>query len=100
MANPYLQELWGKVLAGEIEQPGSYSLRALDVLSAMTQKEAERFVAACQYLVWTPHYRCIPRDVTFLRGSGFTLRDSTEFAENNSCRAGRMLRVHSSIYDF
>jgi hypothetical protein len=25
MADPYLQELWGKVLAGEIEQPGSGS---------------------------------------------------------------------------
>jgi hypothetical protein len=47
----------------------------------MTQKEAERFVAACQYLVWTPHYRCIPRDVTFLYGSDFTLRDFTELAE-------------------
>jgi hypothetical protein len=81
MADPYLQELWGKVLAGEIEQPGSYSLRTLDVLSAMTQKEAERFVARCQYLVWTPHYRCIPRDVTFLRGSDLTLRDFAELAE-------------------
>lgn len=81
MADPYLQELWGKVLAGEIEQPGSYSLRTLDFLSVMTQKEAERFVAACQYLVWTPHYVCIPRDITFFRGSNFILRDFTELAE-------------------
>jgi hypothetical protein len=81
MADPYLQELWGKVLTGEIKQPGSYSLRTLDVLSAMTQKEAQRFVAACQYLVWTPHYPCIPRDVTFLRGSDLTLRDFAELAE-------------------
>jgi hypothetical protein len=82
MADPYLQELWGKVFAGEIKQPGSYSLRTLDVLSAMTQKEAERFVAACQYLVWTPVYQCIPRDITFLRGSDFTnVRDFTELAE-------------------
>jgi hypothetical protein len=48
MGDPYLQELWGKVLAGEIQQPGSYSLRTLDVLSAMTQKEAELFVEACK----------------------------------------------------
>ena len=45
------------------------------------EKEAERFVAGCQYLVWTPHYRCIPRDVTFLRGSDLTLRDFAELAE-------------------
>ena len=49
MEDPYLQELWGKVLAGEIQQPGSYSLRTLDVLSAMTQKEAELFVEACKW---------------------------------------------------
>ena len=53
MGDPYLQELWGKVLAGEIKQPGSYSLRTLDVLSAMTQKEAELFIKACQYLIWS-----------------------------------------------
>jgi hypothetical protein len=47
----------------------------------MTQKEAERFVAACQYLVWTPHYRCIPRDIKILHGSDFIVRDFTELAE-------------------
>jgi hypothetical protein len=81
MADPYLQELWGRVLAGEIKQPGSYSLRTLDVLSAMTQTEAKRFVAACQYIVWTPYVRFIPRDITFLRGSAFALRDFSELAE-------------------
>jgi len=34
----------GKVLAGEVKRPGSYSLRALDLLKNMTQQEAEMFV--------------------------------------------------------
>jgi hypothetical protein len=85
MADPYLQELWGKVLAGEIEQPGSYSLRTLDVLSAMTQKEAERFVGACQYLIWTPHYQCISRDVTFLRGWCETSRNLPKESFKRPC---------------
>lgn len=36
-----MQQLWGKILAGEIKQPGTYSLRALDVLRNLTKSEAQ-----------------------------------------------------------
>lgn len=39
-----MQALWGKMLAGEVKRPGSYSLRTLDVLKNISQKEAETFV--------------------------------------------------------
>jgi hypothetical protein len=39
-----MQALWGKVLAGEVKRPGSYSLRTLDVLKNISQIEAETFV--------------------------------------------------------
>nr|VFK59596.1 MAG: TIGR03899 family protein [Candidatus Kentron sp. TUN]VFK68062.1 MAG: TIGR03899 family protein [Candidatus Kentron sp. TUN] len=39
-----MQALWGRVLAGEVKQPKSYSLRTLDVLRNMSQEEAETFV--------------------------------------------------------
>lgn len=42
-----MQELWGKVLAGETELPGSYSRKALDTLQGMTQLEANVFQDAC-----------------------------------------------------
>ncbi|MBW3165433.1 TIGR03899 family protein [Ferrimonas balearica] len=38
--SPRMQELWGKILATELSQPGSFSLRALDTLRQMTQKDA------------------------------------------------------------
>jgi hypothetical protein len=82
MGDPYLQELWGKVLAGEIQQPGSYSLRTLDVLSAMTQKEAELLVEACQYLVWNGATLFVPRDVhSFLQGSTLNYGAFSHLAE-------------------
>lgn len=43
-----MQMLWGKVLAGEVKRPGSYSLRALDLLKNITQQEAEMFVRVGQ----------------------------------------------------
>lgn len=46
-----MQVLWGKVLAGEVKRPGSYSLRALDLLKNITQREAEVFVRVGQITV-------------------------------------------------
>ncbi len=42
-----MQQLWGKVLAGEITKPGSFSLRALDTLKHLSHEEAEVFRKAC-----------------------------------------------------
>ena len=38
-----MRELWAKVLAGEIERQGSFSLRTVEVLRNMTAREAEVF---------------------------------------------------------
>jgi hypothetical protein len=43
-----MQILWGKVLAGEVKRPGSYSLRTLDLLKNITTKEAEVFAKVGQ----------------------------------------------------
>ncbi len=42
-----LQLLWGKVLAGEVSSPGSYSLRTLEILKHLSKAEAEVFRQAC-----------------------------------------------------
>lgn len=42
-----LQLLWGKLLAGEVTSPGSYSLRTLEVLKHLSMAEAEMFRQAC-----------------------------------------------------
>lgn len=42
-----LQFLWGKVLAGEVASPGSYSLRTLEIIKHLSKEEAELFRIAC-----------------------------------------------------
>ena len=42
-----LQVLWGKVLAGEIATPGAFSLRTLEVLKNLSQREARLFSDVC-----------------------------------------------------
>lgn len=46
-----MQRLWGKILAGEIKKPNTFSLRSLDVLSKMTKREAQIFVELRPYII-------------------------------------------------
>ena len=43
-----MQALWGKILAGEIKQPKSYSLRTLEILRNLSKEEAEVFMKFSQ----------------------------------------------------
>lgn len=43
VSNEQMQILWGKLLAGEIKRPNSFSRRTLNVLKNLTQKEAYVF---------------------------------------------------------
>ena len=45
-----MQRLWAKVLAGEVDQPGQFSLRTLDALRNMSVDEATLFAEACNYV--------------------------------------------------
>lgn len=38
-----MQDLWGKILAGEVAQPGTYSIRTMEALRNISQAEAEAF---------------------------------------------------------
>lgn len=38
-----MQELWGKILAGEVASPGSFSVRTLETLRNLSKQEAEAF---------------------------------------------------------
>lgn len=46
-----LREIWGKVLAGEIKKPKSYSLRTLETLRNLTREEAAIIVKAASFTI-------------------------------------------------
>ena len=46
-----LQQLWAKVLAGEIAEPKMCSLRTLDMIRNMSSEEAEIFSHLCKYVM-------------------------------------------------
>jgi len=54
-----LQSLWAKVLAGEIQDPGKFSLRALDTLRNMSQKEASLFQKLLPFVIYSYYTKFI-----------------------------------------
>lgn len=48
ISNEEMQKLWGKILSGEVKQPGSFSLRTLELLKSLTKREAEIFTKFVQ----------------------------------------------------
>lgn len=65
-----MQVLWGKILAGEVKQPGSYSLRTLEVLRNITKREAELFSVIANLSLYDsniPNDRFAVYDMKFLK---------------------------------
>lgn len=46
-----IQMLWSKILAGEIQQPNSFSLKTLEVLQNLGKKQAEVFQYMCNFVI-------------------------------------------------
>ncbi|MYC32465.1 MAG: DUF2806 domain-containing protein [Chloroflexi bacterium] len=45
---------WARLLAGEIKQPGTFSLRTLAVMDTLSTEEARLFTRICKYVWWEP----------------------------------------------
>lgn len=51
VSNEEMQALWGKILAGEIKQPKSYSLRTLELIRNLSKKEADTFMKVANFSI-------------------------------------------------
>lgn len=56
ISNEQMQELWGRVLAGEVKQPKSFSLRTLETLRNITSEEAQLFEKIAPYMLYSGSY--------------------------------------------
>lgn len=51
--NDNLKDYWAKLLAGEIQKPGTYSKRTIAFMKSLSQKDAERVRNMCQYVMYS-----------------------------------------------
>ena len=54
-----MQELWGRILAGEIIKPGSYSLRTLQFVKNISKSDAQLFEKVGRYALQSGEVACI-----------------------------------------
>lgn len=57
ISNEKMQLLWGKVLAGEVIKPHTYSMRTLETLKNLTQQEADLFSKMAPFVLSCPANR-------------------------------------------
>ncbi len=60
ISNEQMQEIWAKVLAGEIKQPKSFSLRTLEGLKNLSHNEAKLFEKYSNFMILRGTEYCIP----------------------------------------
>ncbi|MDH7453540.1 DUF2806 domain-containing protein [Luteimonas composti] len=60
ISSEQMQLLWGRILAGEIKSPGSYSLRTLEFFRNLTRENATLLELLCRQAVWYAGAAFIP----------------------------------------
>ncbi len=53
ISNEKMQEIWGRILAGEIVAPNSYSYRAMEALKKMTYSEIKLFEKISKFVIYS-----------------------------------------------
>ncbi|MCW8828670.1 MAG: DUF2806 domain-containing protein [Gammaproteobacteria bacterium] len=59
VSSEQMQEIWGRILAGEIKRPGQYSLKTLDFLKNLTKKDATQIEKVCKLALRYHHMSLI-----------------------------------------
>lgn len=67
-----LQDIWAKILAGEIKQPKSFSLRTLEAVKNMSLEEARLFEGVSKYFVVSEDSVFLPNNTSLLKKHGVT----------------------------
>lgn len=90
-----MQLLWGQILAGEIKQPKSYSLRTLETLRNMTKDEAEIFQKVAQYVLMEGD-AFILSSMNVLEKFGVTYSDIAKLTEIGLMQPGNFVNLNYS----
>lgn len=71
-----LQNMWGRLLAGEVKSPGSFSLRTLDFLRNISTEEAEKIAKLSHYQI-----------------NGVIVREASDILEEDNISFGYLLEM-------
>lgn len=94
-----LQKLWGKVLAGEIIQPKSYSLRTLETLKNLSKYEAELFQKISPCILTLGRSLFLPSNTELLEKNGITYGEIIALDECGLINSGGLVSLNPLVSD-
>lgn len=95
-----LQIIFGKILAGEIKQPGTYSKRLLSILSNLSQREAEIFNKLSRYTMNNHNRVFIIADSDILKKFDIKIEEIILLEEAGLINSNLMVLSGSKTYKY
>lgn len=93
VSNEQMQEIWAKILAGEVKRPGTYSLRTLAALHNMTQQEALAFQRLCTHCLYKGDSYFILNDNQYQEQYNISYGTIMKLAECGLINSGSLLQL-------
>lgn len=93
ISNEEMQKLWGRILAGEVKKPNSFSTRTLELLRNLKTDEAKVFTKIASLVISTPNSPFIYRDTT----EGFLDKYNISFEDQLLLTEIGILQVDTTI---
>lgn len=94
-----MQNLWGRILAGETKQPGSYSLRTLDTLRNISPEEAALFEEMANFVLYNGSHFIFNGSYHKLEQLGIMYYKIATLIEAGLVQPGSTVRHHFYIKD-
>ena len=77
-----MQNLWAKILAGEIAQPSTFSLKTVDVMRNLSKRDAELFIKVCSHsFISSATNYFLPNEDEFIEYVGIQYADIMKLSE-------------------
>jgi len=85
-SNEKVQRLWAAMLSGEANNPGTYSLRAIETLKTLSQKDLIRFEGLCQYSLLIGNKRALFNLIDWVKGDPILKPDGSQMTQEDLLR--------------
>lgn len=77
-----MQNLWARILAGEIAQPSTFSLKTVDVMRNLSKRDAELFIKVCSHsFISSATNYFLPNEDEFIEYVGIQYADIMKLSE-------------------
>lgn len=100
VSDEQMQILWARILAGEANQPSTFSKRTLQTLTTLSTEEAEAFIKICEFAVTFEHPQLFMEGGSFFSSGGPSVPMFNKKILNCWRRPGWCRRVQQLVIEF